>query len=168
MEQNFYFYSKKVKIFQRERMATEKSFWDRKFKPAYLVKLISIRIKVRSLALKNAAFDLKVHFSQCLNKIGLLVVRLLSLLQLFVNQRMAAHSASLPFTSPGVCSNSSPLSWWRHPTISSSVLPFSPRPQSFPAWRSFPTSQLLLSGGQSTGASASVSSFQWIFRVDRA
>ena len=78
-------------------MTAEKSFWDRKFKPAYLVKLISIRIKIRSMALKNAAFDLKVHFSQCLNKIGL-VVQLLSLLQLFVNQRTAAHRASLPFT----------------------------------------------------------------------
>ena len=83
-------------------MTTEKSFWDRKFKPAYLVKLISIRIKIRSMALKNAAFDLKVHFSQCLNKIGLVVVQLLLLLllshfsrvRLCATPQTAAHQAS--------------------------------------------------------------------------
>ena len=55
-----------------------------------------------------------------------------------------------------VCSNSCPLSRWCHPTISSSVVPFSSCPQSFPASGSFPMSQLFLSGGQSIGASASV------------
>ena len=53
-----------------------------------------------------------------------------------------------------VCSNSHPLRWWRHPTISSSVVPFSSCLQSFPASRSFPMSQLFASGGQSIGASA--------------
>ena len=43
-----------------------------------------------------------------------------------------------PSLSPGVCSNSCPLSWWCHPTISSSVAPFSSCPQSFPASKSFP------------------------------
>ena len=60
-----------------------------------------------------------------------------------------------PSPSPGVCSNSSPWSWWCHPTISSSVIPFS-HLQSFPASGSFPMSQLFTSGGQSIGASASV------------
>ena len=61
-----------------------------------------------------------------------------------------------PSPSPGVCSNSSPLSWWCHPTISSSVLPFSCL-QSFPASGSFPVSWLFASGGQNIGASASAS-----------
>ena len=59
--------------------------------------------------------------------------------------------------SPGVCSNSCPLSWWYHPTISSSVIPFSSCPQSFPASGSFPINWLFASSGQGTGASASAS-----------
>ena len=59
--------------------------------------------------------------------------------------------------SPRVCSNSCPLSWWGHPTISSSVTLFSSCPQSFPASGSFPVSQLFASGGQSIGISASAS-----------
>ena len=53
-----------------------------------------------------------------------------------------------PSPTPGVYSNSCPLSWWCHPTISSSVIPFSSCPQSFPASGSFPMSQLFASGGQ--------------------
>ena len=60
-----------------------------------------------------------------------------------------------PSWSPGVCSNSCPLSQWCHPTISSFVTPFSPFPQFFPASRYFPMSQLFASGGQSIGMSAS-------------
>ena len=59
--------------------------------------------------------------------------------------------------SPKDCSNSCPLSRWCHPTISSSVTPFSSCPQSFPASRTFPMSQLCTLGGQSIGASASAS-----------
>ena len=62
-----------------------------------------------------------------------------------------------PSPTPEVHSNSSPLSWWCHPTISSSVVPFSSHLQSFPASGSFRMSQLLQSGGQSTGISASTS-----------
>ena len=58
---------------------------------------------------------------------------------------------------PGVHSNSCPLSRWCHPTISSSVIPFSSCPQSFPASGSFPMSQLFASCGQSIGVSASIS-----------
>ena len=58
-----------------------------------------------------------------------------------------------PSPTPGACSNSSPLNWWCHPTISSSVIPFSSRLQSFPASGSFPVSWLFTSGGQSPGAS---------------
>ena len=62
-----------------------------------------------------------------------------------------------PAPTPGACSNSCPLSQWCHPTISSSVVPFSSRFQSFPASGSFPMSQFFTSGGQSIGVSASTS-----------
>ena len=63
-----------------------------------------------------------------------------------------------PCPSPysGACSNSCPLSLWCHPTISSSVIPFSSRLQSFPILGSFLMIQLFTSGTQSIGASASV------------
>ena len=69
----------------------------------------------------------------------------------------AAQQASCPAPSPGVCSNSCPLSQWYHPTISSSVTPFSSCLQSFPASGSFPMSQLFASSGRSIGVSASAS-----------
>ena len=59
-----------------------------------------------------------------------------------------------PSPTPGVHSDSSPSSWWCHPVISSSVIPYSSCPQSLPASRSFPMSQLFAWGGQSTGVSA--------------
>ena len=59
-----------------------------------------------------------------------------------------------PSPTPGVHPNLCPLSWWCHPTILSSVVPFSSCPQSFPASGSFPVSQLFTSSGQSTGVSA--------------
>ena len=61
-----------------------------------------------------------------------------------------------PSLSLRVCSNSCPLSQWCHPTISSSVIPFSSCPQSFLALGSFPMRRLFVSGGQSTRTSASV------------
>ena len=62
-----------------------------------------------------------------------------------------------PSLSPGVCSDSHQLTWWCHPTISSSAVPFSSCLKSFPASGSFPMSQLFTSGGQSIGASTSAS-----------
>ena len=62
-----------------------------------------------------------------------------------------------PSPTPGIYPNSCPLSWWCHPTISSSVIPFSSCPQSFPESRSFQMSQLFASGGQSIGVSVSTS-----------
>ena len=59
-----------------------------------------------------------------------------------------------PSPTPGTWLNSCPLSWWCHPTISSSVIPFSFCLQSFPAPGSFPMSQFFASGGQRIGASA--------------
>ena len=58
---------------------------------------------------------------------------------------------------PEVYSNSCPSSQWCHPTISSSVVPFSPCLQSFPESGSFPMSQFFASGGQRIGVSASAS-----------
>ena len=63
------------------------------------------------------------------------------------------RQASLSFPSPGACWNSCPSSWWCHPVILSSVIPFSCL-QSFPASGSFLMSWLFPSGGQSIGASA--------------
>ena len=80
----------------------------------------------------------------------------------FVSDSLRPHGlqhARPPYPSPtsGVYSNSSPLSWWCHPTISSSVVPFSSYPQSFPASGSFQVNQLFTSGGQNIGVSASTS-----------
>ena len=70
-------------------------------------------------------------------------------------------ACSLPcvLPTPGACSNSCPLSQWCHPTISSSIVLFSSCLQSFPSSGSFPMSQFFVSGGQSTGSSASASVF---------
>ena len=75
--------------------------------------------------------------------------------QLFVILWIAVHQAFLSITN----SQSLPkfMSRWCHPTISSSVIPFSSCPQSLPASESFQMSQLFASGGQSTGVSASTS-----------
>ena len=82
-------------------------------------------------------------------------VQSLSRVRLFVTPWITAHQASCP--TPGLYSNSCPSSWWCHPAISSSVIPFSSCPQSLPASGSFPMSQLFSWGGQSIGISASAS-----------
>ena len=72
---------------------------------------------------------------------------------------MNRSTPGLPVPSPTTGSHPNPcaLSWWYHPTISSSVVPFPSCPQSFPASGSFPMSQLFTSGGQSIRVSASTS-----------
>ena len=62
-----------------------------------------------------------------------------------------------PSPTPGVYPNTCPSSWWCHPAISSSAVPFSSCLQSFPVTGSFPISQRFTSGGQSIGVSASTS-----------
>ena len=96
-------------------------------------------------------------------------LRIESLLLLFFGCQVMSNSlwchgpqhAKLPCPSLslGACSNSCPLSLWCHPTISSSVAPFSSCLQPFPASGSFPMSQLFILDGQSIGASASASAF---------
>ena len=82
-------------------------------------------------------------------------VQSLSRVRLFTTPWTAAHQASLSITNSRVYSNSCPLSRWCHPTISSSVIPFSSCLQSFPGSGSFQMSQFFSSGGQSIGVSAS-------------
>ena len=86
-----------------------------------------------------------------------LVVQSLIHVQLFATPWTAACQVSLSFTVSLSWLNSCPFSSWCHPTISSSVVPFSSCLQSFPASGSFPMSCLFASGGQSIGASASAS-----------
>ena len=83
------------------------------------------------------------------------VVQSLSCVWLFVTSWTAARQASLSFTISESLLKLMSLSWWCHPTISSSVVPFSSCLQSFPASGSSPVSWLFISGGQSIGTSAS-------------
>ena len=84
-------------------------------------------------------------------------VQLLSCVWLFATPWPQHDRPPSPSPAPRVYPNSCPLSWWHHPTISSSVIPFSSCPQSLPASESFPMSQLFTWGGQSIGVSASES-----------
>ena len=79
-------------------------------------------------------------------------------------QKLQRTRLACPSSSPRVCSNSCPFSWWCHPTVSSSVVPFSCL-QSCPASGSFPMCQLFISGGHSIGFQLQHQSFQWIFRT---
>ena len=92
-------------------------------------------------------------------------VRLLSHVQHFATSWTAAIQASLSITNSRACSNSCPSSWWCHPTISSSVIPFSSCLQSFPASGSF---QWVSSSHQVAKVlkfQPQHQSFQWIFRT---
>ena len=84
-------------------------------------------------------------------------VQSLSRVRLFETPWTAALLSSLSIINPWVHPNLCPLSSWYHPTISSSVVPFSSCPQPLPASGSFPVSQLFAWGGQSIGVSASAS-----------
>ena len=64
---------------------------------------------------------------------------------------------SCPSSTPGACSNSCLLSWWCHPTVSSSVIPFSSCLQSFPASGSFPVSQFFTQVAKVSGVEVSAS-----------
>ena len=84
-------------------------------------------------------------------------VQLLDHVWLFATHGLQHARPPRPSPTPTVYSNSCPLSRSCHPTISSSVIPFSSHLQSFPASGSFPVSQLFASGGQSIEVSASAS-----------
>ena len=84
-------------------------------------------------------------------------VHSLNHVQLFATPWTIYTRVPSPSPNPGACSNSSPASWWCHPTISSSFIPFSSCLQYFPASGSFLGSWIFASGDQSIGASASAS-----------
>ena len=84
-------------------------------------------------------------------------VQSLSRVRLFATPWSQHTRPPCPSTTPGVHSNSYPSSWWCHPAISSSVVPFSFYPQSLPESGSFQMSQLFTWSGQSIGVSASTS-----------
>ena len=92
-----------------------------------------------------------------INRITTVVVQSLSCVRLFVTHGLQHARLPCPSPTPRACSNSCPLSRWCHPTISSSVGPFSSCLESFPVSRFFPMSQFFTSGGQSIQASASAS-----------
>ena len=75
-------------------------------------------------------------------------------------------SLPCPSLTPEACSNSCPLSWWCHPTISFSVIAFSSCLQSFPGSGSFSMNQLFASGGKRLEIQLQHQTFQWIFRTD--
>ena len=87
---------------------------------------------------------------------GFSSVQSLSHVGLFATPWTAAHHASLSITNSRSLLKLTLSSQWWHPTISSSVIPFSSCLQSFPASGFFPVSQFFTSGGQSIGVSASV------------
>ena len=84
-------------------------------------------------------------------------VQFLSRVRLYHPMDCSTQGRPVPSPTPGVYPNSGQLSWWCHPTISFSVVPFSSCLQSFPASGSFQITQLFASGGQSIGVSASKS-----------
>ena len=88
--------------------------------------------------------------------LNILLLQFSSVVSYFLRPHGLLHTRlPSPSPTPEVCSNSCPSSWWCHPTVSSSVIPFSCL-QSLSASGFFPMSRLFASGGQSTGASASV------------
>ena len=119
-----------------QRYRQEQLLWLRKLSKRHLSRPLKGRILVCELS----------QFSS---------VQLLSHVRLFGPHELQ-HTRPLCLSpTPRVHPNPCPSSQWCHPTILSSVIPFSSCPQSFPASGSFPLSQLLASGGQSTGVSAS-------------
>ena len=104
-------------------------------------------IKINPDSIKHASLTCSIQFSHSVMSDSLWF------------HELQHTSAPCPTLTPGVYPNSCPLRWWCHPTISSSVVPFSSCPQSFPASRSFQMNQLFTSGGQSIGVSDSTSDF---------
>ena len=101
--------------------------------------------------------NLKVLVNQNFQSIQFSSLQSLSCVQLFATPGLQHAGPPCPSLTPRIYSNSFPLSWWCHPTFSSSIVPFSSCLQSFPASGSFQMSQFFASGGQSIGISASTS-----------
>ena len=119
-----------------------------------------ITINIRTKLYGGEVFPTLIHFQhcqklifQCLSSIMFSSVQSLSRVWLFATPWTAARPP-YPSPTPRVYSNSCPVSWWRHLTISSSVIPFSSCLQSFPTSGSFQICQLFAPGGQNIGVSA--------------
>ena len=149
----------KQNIIQQKLLRVEKS-------EKYYAQNNIIHIVYRSTAqMKYIYLYLKMHintysYTQILQKSKYIVQFSLSCVQLFATPWTTARQASLSSPMPRVHPNPCPLSQWCHQTISFSVVPFSSCLQSFPASGSFQMSQLLASGSQSFGVSASTSALQ--------
>ena len=121
--------------------------------------------KKKTTQLKNRPKTLTIHqmanehMKRCSTSyiIQFSSVQSLSRVRLFATPERQHVRPRCPSPTPEVHPNSCPLNRWCHPTISSSAVHFSSCPQSFPASGSFQMSQLLASGGQSIGVSASTS-----------
>ena len=106
---------------------------------------------------------LRIYYSWYLNTIWVwFIFSSVQFSRLVVSDSLRPHGPQqtrppCPSPTPRVHPNSCPLSWWCHLAISSSLIPFSSCPQSFPASGSFQMSQLFASGGQSIRVSASTS-----------
>ena len=115
------------------------------FKPLFYLGTNEIILRITSVVTLRSWTE--SHMDSCCS-----VSRVL----LFATLWIAAHQASLSFTISQGLLKLMLLSWWCHPTISASIVPFSCL-QSFPSSGSFPMSRLFTNGGQSTGASVSAS-----------
>ena len=111
-----------------------------------MVRALNAKLRSKLVATVHALFSMLISSVQSLSHV-----------QLFATPWTAARLASPSITNSRVYSNSCSLSRWCHTSISSSVIPFSSRLQSFSASGSFPMSQFFTSGGQSIGVSASAS-----------
>ena len=108
---------------------------------------VGLKLKIQKTKIMASGFISSVQFSR-------------SVMSDSLQPHESQHArAPCPSPTPGVHSDSHPSICWCHPAISSSVVPFSSCPQSFPASESFPMSQLFTWGGQSTGVSALASFF---------
>ena len=120
------------------------------------------------LSLLSGLYNLKsFKWLKSNEKLGVIKGKLYRILLLLFSWSVISNSCqphglqhtrlSCPSPFPRACSNSCPLSRWSHPTISSSLVPFSSCLQCFPSSGCFPMSQFFTSGGQSIGVSASAS-----------
>ena len=123
-------------------------------KPLLLFFLKEVKIKILQKRKISQVFEVENNLAWIAHIHA--VIQLLSHVQLCNPIDCSMPGLPCPSLSPGVCSNSCPLSHWCYPTISSSVASFSFCPQSFPAPGSFPMIWLFASGGQNIGTSALV------------
>ena len=133
-------------------------FWTLSFKTAFSLSSLTFNERLFSSSLLSA---IRV-MSYCMS----VVAQSLNCVRLFATHGLQHARLPCASPSPGVCSNSYPSSWWCHPTISSSVIPFSSCLQSFPTSRSFPMSQFFASCDQSIGPSASASASVFPMNID--